>query len=632
MNVHNEIAAVVESEPVMLGGNWRDDNHVVLGLGLTWIERRLAGGEGEAERDVYDCARAAMLADAQRGDAPMAAIDRIGLLCGLSPFAEDVLLAAVAPAIDGRFAARYAALIGSPRPTAATPHVLARLLFGEDRLPPPAIDTLAGDAPLRRFALIEHAPDEAGRVAIAAPIAAAARVRDLLCGLDRMPDGLGLEARIPLPERLAASAAALAAEGDEAVRLHLVGPPRSGRRAFAVALLDELGLGAIVVETGAIEPAVLMREALLGGCGLILVGAAARAPHLGGPESTLADAPTPLIVIDESLSRVDLPVMRLPELKPAERRQCWPAEDVDEGDALAEQFALAPHEIAAIARRPAAVRWSAAREQGARDLAGLATRVVPERGWDDMVLPPLLRAELAVLSAQISARATVHGRWGYDRLLGRASGVTALFAGPSGVGKTMAAEALASELGLDLFTVDLARIASKYIGETEKNLAQLFDAAQAGGCVLFFDEADALFGKRSEVKDSHDRYANAEIAYLLQRMERFAGLAILATNLKSHLDAAFLRRIRMVVDFPMPDHATRCVLWRRSFPNAAPIEDIDWTGLARHELSPGNIVTVAANAAFRAAREGTPIGMRQIEAALAAEYRKLDRDPAGLAP
>jgi SpoVK/Ycf46/Vps4 family AAA+-type ATPase len=203
--------------------------------------------------------------------------------------------------------------------------------------------------------------------------------------------------------------------------------------------------------------------------------------------------------------------------------------------------------------------------------------------------------------------------------------VTALFAGPSGTGKTMAAEVIARELNLDLFRVDLAGVVSKYIGETEKNLRRVFDAAEAGGAVLFFDEADALFGKRSEVRDSHDRYANIEVSYLLQRMEDYSGLAILATNLKSHLDASFLRRLRYVIDIPFPDASLRRAIWARAFPARAPAGGLDLDALARLEVPGGNIAVIAVNAAFLAAAEGAPIGMAHVGRAARAEFRKLDK-------
>lgn len=601
MNVHAQIAAATD---------WRAENDHVLALGLAWLAARLDGDAGDAERDRYDAARETMAISGES-----AAIDRISAACGLSPFAEDILLIALAAEIDGGVAWRYADFVGQSGTMAASPHLIARLLFGGGRLPVDAWDALGADAPLRRFALVDWGP---AALANSVPITLPARVRDLLGGIEQPATEFTPEPVVQLPARLALLAEALGGSDGAPLRLQLLGPKRSGRRALAVAVLAHGALGAIVREGPVGDAAALARECLLGQCGLVVIGDA---------EPALArDFPAPLIVISDKICREDMPLVRLPALTSAERREIWPDGDV----VLACQFALAPQEIAALVRLPAAERWAAAREIGARDLADLATRIVPERGWDDMVLAPALRSELAALTAQLAQRALVHDEWGYSRLMGRASGTTALFAGASGVGKTMAAEAIAGELGLDLFTVDLSRIASKYIGETEKNLARLFDAAQAGGCVLFFDEADALFGKRSEVKDSHDRYANAEISYLLQRMERFSGLAILATNLKSHLDTAFLRRIRLIVDFPLPDHDARLELWRRALPPSAPQGRIDWAALARHELSPANIVTIGSNAAFRAAQHGGAIGMADLTAALAAEYRKLDRDPAGL--
>jgi SpoVK/Ycf46/Vps4 family AAA+-type ATPase len=217
--------------------------------------------------------------------------------------------------------------------------------------------------------------------------------------------------------------------------------------------------------------------------------------------------------------------------------------------------------------------------------------------------------------------------------MNRGFGISALFAGESGTGKTMAAEVIANELHLDLYRIDLSAVVNKYIGETEKNLRRLFDAAEDGGMILFFDEADALFGKRSEVKDSHDRYANIEVNYLLQRMESFRGLAILATNMKSSLDQAFMRRLRFVVNFPFPGPVERKMIWERAFPkddqeqsvSGTPIEDLDHDHLARLNLPGGNIHNVALNAAFLAARAGTAVTMPLILDAARTEFRKLER-------
>jgi hypothetical protein len=262
----------------------------------------------------------------------------------------------------------------------------------------------------------------------------------------------------------------------------------------------------------------------------------------------------------------------------------------------------------------------------------LAQRLVPKVTWDDLVLPAEEMNRLKEIAAQVKHRNQVYCEWGFERKMNRGFSISALFAGDSGTGKTMAAEVIANELQLNLYRIDLSAVVNKYIGETEKNLRRLFDAAEDGGAILFFDEADALFGKRSEVKDSHDRYANIEINYLLQRIESYRGLAILATNMKSALDTAFMRRLRFVVNFPFPAIADRRVLWRKVFPqrngdNApyTPLGELDYDRLARLNLTGGNIHNVALNAAFRAAHAGTNVTMPVILEAVRAEFLKLDR-------
>jgi len=226
-------------------------------------------------------------------------------------------------------------------------------------------------------------------------------------------------------------------------------------------------------------------------------------------------------------------------------------------------------------------------------------------------------------------RARVHESWRFTRRGSRGLGITALFSGPSGTGKTLAAEVLASSLGLDLYRVDLSQVVSKYIGETEKNLRHVFDSAEEGSCVLLFDEADALFGKRSEVKDSHDRYANLEVSYLLQRMETYRGLAILTTNMKSALDTAFLRRIQFVAEFPFPTVEQRLAIWSRFFPEGSNVEGLDRAKLALLDLAGGSIYNVARSAAFLAAADDAPVRMEHVMRAAREEFAKLER-PANL--
>ncbi|MBW7885462.1 MAG: ATP-binding protein [Caldilineaceae bacterium] len=272
-----------------------------------------------------------------------------------------------------------------------------------------------------------------------------------------------------------------------------------------------------------------------------------------------------------------------------------------------------------------AALWRACRSQARPRLDDLAQRIRPIATWDDLILPEAQHATLREIALQVRQRATVYGRWGFAERSNRGLGISALFSGASGTGKTMAAEVLANALDLDLYKIDLSQVVSKYIGETEKNLRRVFDAAEEGGAILLFDEADAIFGKRSEVKDSHDRYANIEVSYLLQRMEEYSGLAILTTNMKAALDTAFLRRIRFVVHFPFPDAAQRAAIWERIFPPETPRQDLDPAKLARLNVAGGNIRNIALAAAFLAAEDEAPVTMSHILRAAQGEYAKIEK-------
>ncbi len=269
--------------------------------------------------------------------------------------------------------------------------------------------------------------------------------------------------------------------------------------------------------------------------------------------------------------------------------------------------------------------WDAGRAQARPRMDDLAERIETKADWEALVLPAAEKSMLRTIGSHVRNRSTVYTAWGFGAVSSRGLGISALFAGASGTGKTMAAEVLANELMLDLYRIDLSGVVSKYIGETEKNLRRVFDAAEDGGAILFFDEADALFGKRSEVKDSHDRYANIEINYLLQRMESYRGLAVLATNMKSALDPAFLRRIRFVVTFPFPEMAQRADIWRRVFPGSTPTEGLDHDKLARLGVAGGNIRNIALNAAFLAAEAGEPVRMHHLAHAARSEFAKIEK-------
>lgn len=269
--------------------------------------------------------------------------------------------------------------------------------------------------------------------------------------------------------------------------------------------------------------------------------------------------------------------------------------------------------------------WDACRATTRPQLDTLAQRLEPKATWDDLVLPEESLRLLHQIAMQVRQRSKVYDDWGFAARMNRGLGISALFAGESGTGKTMAAEVIANDLRLNLYRIDLSAVVNKYIGETEKNLRRLFDAAEDGGAILFFDEADALFGKRSEVKDSHDRYANIEINYLLQRVEAYRGLAILATNMKNALDPAFMRRLRFVVTFPFPGVAERKQMWQKTFPPQTPVDGLDYDRLARLNMTGGNIHSIALNAAFAAAHAGAAISMPIVLAAARTEMRKLEK-------
>ncbi len=307
--------------------------------------------------------------------------------------------------------------------------------------------------------------------------------------------------------------------------------------------------------------------------------------------------------------------------------------------ALAGQFSLTATQIRdaiASARDQARQRgtaideadlFSAARAHSSPGLASLARKITPRYVWTDIVLPPDQLGILREIVATVRSRPIVLNDWGVGQKLVPSAGITMLFAGPPGTGKTMAAEVIAAELGLDLYKIDLSTIVSKYIGETEKNLERIFTEAQSSNAILFFDEADAIFGKRSEVKDAHDRYANIEISYLLQRMEAYDGVTILATNLRANLDDAFTRRLQFALDFPFPEEADRLRIWQTLFPPDVPREiDLDFALLARRfKLAGGNIRNIIVSAAYLAAANGGIVAMDHLLHGARREMQKMGR-------
>jgi ATPase family associated with various cellular activities (AAA) len=394
-----------------------------------------------------------------------------------------------------------------------------------------------------------------------------------------------------------------------------------------------------------------VREARLRGGGLVAGPLDGLAERGAAAVRVFAEAACPTILLgvrgwDPGWSRQVPLLIEAVAASPVERGLIWRSAlaAVDERGVLTGEidrlpFRLAPEQVVRAARsaslhaaaegRPVAPLdlYGGARAQNAAGLERLARRIEPVVGWSDLVLPRPIVEQLHELTSRARHRDLVLDAWGMGRRSSKGRGITALFAGDSGTGKTMSAEVIAGELGLDLYVIDLSTVVDKYIGETEKNLDRVFSEADRVNGILLFDEADSIFGKRSEVKDARDRYANVEVAYLLQRMEQFDGMAILTTNLRANVDEAFVRRLDSIIDFPMPEADDRLRIWQTNLPADLPrAADIDLEFLARaFKLSGGNIRNVAVGAAYRAAEGDRPVAMLDLVRETEREYRKLGR-------
>jgi hypothetical protein len=414
--------------------------------------------------------------------------------------------------------------------------------------------------------------------------------------------------------------------GGDAELLLVNGADRESRRRALVKRWPARGVLVGPVPQSATQWTAVVREATL--AGLVVLLELEQPP---GPDARDRIAGAAHLTWVLSSDR-ELPLDALPDRPWSELRlDSGVADATDWADALGiapdPAYRLTRSQLALVAAAsggdPAQLPTAVRRLAGGH-LDSLAVRIRPRRGWPDLVLPADHTARLRELAARYRRRDVVYQGWGFTPL--PSTGIVALFSGPSGTGKTLAAEVIAGDLGLDLYKVDLSSVVSKYIGETEKNLERIFSAAASGDLVLFFDEADALFGKRSEVSDAHDRYANIEVAYLLQRLEAYPGIVILATNLQRNIDDAFLRRISVAVDFETPDEPQRRLIWAGAFPAGAPLAELDLDFLARQFRVTGGIIHNAAlTAAFLAADEGGPITMERVAFALRREFQKLGR-------
>lgn len=605
---------------------------------------------------------------------------RLARIFGLTGWEQEVILLCLAPEIDQRYERIYAYLqddAARRRPSLA----LAIDLVGDDlEVRARARASLSESATLMRAGLISLVDDGQGAVnhRLSQFLKLDERICAYLLGDRSMPARDWLRTISPHPVEVTGIAQRLidlagetvtggsahklivALHGDKPEAYALAESVCSGMRVPMLALdANLLAASATSFEAGVREAA---RESLLMPAGLIVEGADRLAETTAEHDLRLHQLRTALddfawlgfiaaahpVTAGTSIVHPWLTFeVTAPEinLRASRWRAALSDADVkatnDEVDSLASRFRPAATDVPAIvvnARMHAGLRGkdqeptladveSACRDSAAAALAGLARRITPRRRWPDLVLPHGQMRQLHDLADAVSSRRRVMADWGFAARLSRGRGLSALFSGSPGTGKTLSAEIIAGELGLDLFEVDLANVVSKYIGETEKNLSKIFDAAESTSAMLFFDEADALFGKRSEVKEAHDRYANIELSYLLQRIESYEGLVILATNLRRNIDEAFLRRLTYVVEFPFPEAAERRRIWTVCVPSEMPVEKtIDWEFLAcRFNLAGGNIKGAMMQAAYQAAAANRPVAMSDLLLGVRRELEKMGK-------
>ena len=624
--------------------SWAEANQSYLLMEFLELRRRLGEpGENSLSQPIKDIRETLT---------PPPAIDQLARTFELSSFERNILLLCAGIELDSTLAALCAEALGRDQRGSITFSLALGIL------PEPHWSALAPTGPLRRYHLVEIEP---GRGLTSAALRIDERILHYLAGLTLLDPRLEplLQLR-HLPSWIAEEHRALArsipafdspAEIGFARRpvLHLCGDDARGQEEIAALLAQDARrqlylLRAEDAPASAAEidqfvalwtrEAALLPAALLIQCGVSTPPAAVR--------QLLERLPAPLVLASRDPVHLERLSLRYEVNKPepAAQKRLWrralgPAAESLNGllDNLSEQFRLSAETISALGSAAVAgdgradpdVLWKVCRALARPRLEDLAERIHPMATWDDLVLADAQKQILRQLAAQARYRMTVYESWGFAEKGRRGLGISALFSGASGTGKTLAAEVLARELELDLYRIDLSGVVSKYIGETEKNLKQVFDAAEEGGVLLLFDEADALFGKRSEVKDSHDRYANIEVGYLLQRMENFQGLAILTTNLKSSLDKSFQRRLRFTVDFPFPDAAQREAIWQRVFPSRTPLKNVNPKLLAQLNMTGGSIRNIALNSAFLAAEAHGAVAMEHLLQAARLEAIKIER-------
>jgi hypothetical protein len=591
-------------------------------------------------------------------DDPPPALMVLARRLGLSEFERSTLFLCAAMELDTRIGALCARAQHDPSRPYPT-FALALSLFDQA-----SWDALSPERPLRDWLLIKISQPGAQPL-IASALCADERIVAYIKGLNYLDDRLAPlvspvgRAAVALPPSQTAIADAIAehlqrrdrAAGPPAYQL--LGSDGLSKLAIAQNVVERLGLSIYRLQADAMPTAAAdfetfarlwQRECALLPIALYIDASQVDRAGVTASIQKFLRRGVGIVFLDtpEPWPDLNADVLSLHAAKPTaqEQQAAWTAALGDEmGDLpmqLAAQFNFDVATISAIAHDadphavadPDAARhrvWDACIARARPALDQLAQPIDAKATWDDLVLPATETALLHQIADQVAARMTVYDEFGFRDRMNRGLGISVLFSGESGCGKTMAAEVIANALRLALYRIDLSAVVSKFIGETEKNLRRLFDAAEGGGAILFFDEADALFGRRSEVKDSHDRYANIEINYLLQRMESYRGLAILATNMKSSMDQAFLRRLRFIVNFPFPGPEERSAIWQKVFPPRTPLEGLDFGKLARLNLTGGSIHNIALNAAFMAAHAKSAVTMPLVLDAARAEFRRYEK-------
>jgi ATPase family associated with various cellular activities (AAA) len=608
-----------------------NEHHRVLGEAIARVRARIENSAAPAA--------------SPPGEIP-AALDVLSAGLHLTPFERDLLVLAAAAEVDGPTAALLAGAGADPRRPAMTFSMALQWLDA------PHWSAFSPSAPLRRWRLLEV---NAGDSLMHGPARVDERVLHFLIGVNAMDDRIdALLQPLPEPGQLAqvqldaATRAAKVLGGTTRPLLQLCGG-EGETRLVAASAARNVELRAVVMSAAnvPVSPAereavarLIERELLFSSLLLVLDLHGGEPAEITRCLHLAACLECPVILMTGEAVNLDRSsvIVEVPRANPPAQRELWSTALGSSAatfngslERVVRQFDFDAAHIARTAARFAASAgtpddlWRLCRDAARPRVESLARRIDCRARWDDLVLPASQTAMLHELAAQAANRYTVYEEWGFAETGGRGLGLTALFAGPSGTGKTLAAEVIAAELQLDLYRIDLSATVSKWLGETEKNLARIFDAAEAGGAILLFDEADALFGKRSEVKDSRDRYANVEVSYLLQRMEAYRGLAILTTNQREALDTAFLRRLRFVITFPLPDANQRHAIWQRAFPAATPVDGLRHDKLARLSVTGGTIRNIALNAAFSAAAEKQPVRMTHLLAAARSEAAKSDR-------